>query len=134
MAEETNVLIQEYSKNPLCNTVMEDPTVSFHEWNFICGDEITVYLKIADWKISEYSYAWNTSTITSAAASFLSEFIVGASLDEILTWNYETMLSKWFEVSNRRKRAAVIAILASRNGTHQYLWDGKEDVFDDLID
>jgi len=113
---------------------MEDHTVSFHEWNFICGDEITVYLKIADWKISEYSYAWNTSTITSAAASFLSEFIVGASLDEILTWNYETMLSKWFEVSNRRKRAAVIAILASRNAIHQYLWDGKEDVFDDLID
>jgi hypothetical protein len=59
---------------------------------------------------------------------------VWAGLDEILTWTYETMQSKWFEVSPRRKRAAVIAIMASRNAIHQYLWDKIEDVFDDLLD
>lgn len=134
MAEETNLLIQEYAKNPLCNYTMESPTTSSHEGNFICGDDITVYLKIENSIIIEYSYFGNCSTITSAAASFLSEFILGVPLELVLTWTYETMKSKWFDVSPRRKRAAVIAIMASRNAIHKYLWDGKEDEFDDLLD
>lgn len=134
MQEESNLLIQEYAKHPLCNFVMESPTISFHEGNFICWDDITVYLKIDAWIITDYSFSWNCSTITTAAASFLSEFIVWVSLQDVLSWNYDTMLSKWFEVSSRRKRAAVIAILAARNWIHTYLSDGFVDTFDDLID
>lgn len=44
------------------------------------------------------------------------------------------MVDHGFEVSPRRKRAAVIAILATRNAIHEYLKDGKKDGFDDLID
>ena len=134
MQEEQNVLLQEYAKHPLCNFVMVSPTISFHEGNFICGDDIVVYLKIEDWTISDYSYSWNCSTVTTAAASFLSEFIVGASIQDILDRDYDTMSSQWFEVSPRRKRAAVIAILAARNWIHAYLSDGKLDSFDDLLD
>jgi NifU-like protein involved in Fe-S cluster formation len=71
--------------------------------------------------------------ITTAAASFLAELIMGAEVDEVLTRNYETIYSQGFEVSPRRKRAAVIAILAVRNALHQFLGDGKVDDFDDLI-
>jgi hypothetical protein len=44
------------------------------------------------------------------------------------------MLDNGFEVSTRRKRAAVIAILATRNAIHTHLKDNKTDTFDDLID
>ncbi len=44
------------------------------------------------------------------------------------------MIDHGFEVSPRRKRAAVIAILATRNAIHQYMKDAKKDVFDDLMD
>lgn len=134
MAEETNLLVQEYAKNPLHNYIMESPTISAHEWNFICGDDITVYLKIEDSVITDYSYGGNCSTITTAAASFLSEFIIWANIQDILKWTYETMLTNWFEVSPRRKRAAVIAILAARNAIHNYLSDDIQDSFDDLLD
>jgi len=33
---EKNMIINEYSKNPLNNFEMEDFTVQYHEWNFIC--------------------------------------------------------------------------------------------------
>ena len=88
------IIIKEYSKNPLCHYEMKDPDISRHEGNFICWDDITVYLKIKDGKILEYS----------------------------------------FEVSPRRKRAAMIALLWTRNAIHAYLKDGQEDEFDDLID
>jgi hypothetical protein len=44
------------------------------------------------------------------------------------------MVDNGFEVSPRRKRAAVIAILAIRNAIHIYTKDNKTDVFDDIID
>ena len=44
------------------------------------------------------------------------------------------MIDHGFEVSPRRKRAAVIAILATRNAIHSYLKDWKNDTFDDIIE
>lgn len=133
MTEELNIMIKEYAKNPINNFTMKDFTVKQHEGNFICWDDITIYLKIENNIILEYSFDGNCSTITTAASSFLSEFIIWKSLDEVLSWNYQTMLDKWFEVSNRRRRAAVIAILGVRNAIHKYLSDWKEDSFDDII-
>ena len=134
MSEESELLIKEYSKNPLCNYEMKDPDVFRHEGNFICWDDITVYLKIKDNKITEFSYNGNPSNITLASSSFLSEFIIWADLDEVLTWDYNTFLEKWFEVSPRRKRAAVIALLGVKNAIYKYRWEKKEDDFEDLID
>jgi nitrogen fixation NifU-like protein len=76
MSEEHSLLIQEYSKNPLQNFALSTYTIKQHEGNFICGDDITVYLVIENDKIAEYSFDGNCSTITTAAASFLSEFII----------------------------------------------------------
>jgi hypothetical protein len=36
------------------------------------------------------------------------------------------------EVSPRRRRASVFALLATRNAVHLYLKDGKEDSFEDV--
>lgn len=132
--EELSLMIEEYAKNPLCNFAMQNYTIKQHEGNFICWDDITVYLRIENEIVLEYSFDGNCSTITLAAASLLSEIIVWTSIYEILSRDYNKMLSLWFEVSPRRKRAAVIALLASRNAIHAYLGDGKEDVFDDLFD
>ena len=131
---ETELLVKEYSKNPLCNYEMQDPDVTRHEGNFICGDDVTVYLKIQEGKIAEFSYDVNPSTVRLSAASFRSEFLIWTSLDEVLSWNYETFVEKGFEVSPRRRRAAVIALLGVRNAIHAYRNDGVEEDFDDLID
>ena len=134
MSEEHSLLIQEYSKNPLQNFALVEYTIKQHEGNFICGDDITVYLVIEDDKIQNYSFDGNCSTITTAAASFLSEFIIWEDIQTVLTRSYQTMLDKGFEVSPRRKRAAVIAIMAVRNAIHIYLNDKKKDTFDDILE
>ena len=128
------MLLKEYSKNPVKNTELKDFTVKYHEWNFICGDDITVFLLIEDKLVKDYWYIWDTSTVSLAAAWFLSEFLIWANMDEVLGWNYEIMAEKWFVVSNKRKRAAVLALLAVRNAIHEYIGDEKTDDFDDLIE
>lgn len=134
MNEEHNMLIEEYTKNPLQNFALKDYTIKQHEGNFICWDDIVVYLIISDNKIKDYSFDGNCSSITTAAASFLSEFIINAPIEEVLQRNYQTIVEKWFEVSPRRRRAAVIALLAARNAIHTYIKDNKTDTFDDLIE
>jgi nitrogen fixation NifU-like protein len=131
---EENIILQEYSKNPIKNIEMKDYTIKYHEWNFICGDDITIFLLLEDNKIKDYSYIWETSTVSLAAAGFLSEFLIWENIDNVLSWGYNIMLEKWFWVSKKRKRAAVLALLAVRNAIHRYLNDDKIDDFDDLID
>ncbi len=134
MSEEQSLIIEEYTKNPLQNFALKEYTIKQHEGNFICWDDIVVYLVINDNKIQEYSFDGNCSNITTAAASFLSEFVIDTPISDILQRNYQTMVDRWFEVSPRRKRAAVIAILAVRNAIHTYIKDWKIDTFDDLIE
>lgn len=133
-SSEQNLLLQEYSKNPVRNYPMDTYTIKYHEWNFICWDDINVYLKIEDDKIVDYSYDGNLSNVSLASAWFLSEFVLGVNINDIFLWNYDFIKDKWFEVSNKRKRASVLPILALRNAIHQYLADWKTDDFDDLIE
>ncbi len=134
MSEENNILMQEYSKNPINNFKMQDFTIKQHEGNFICWDDITVYLKIDNNTIKNYSFDGNCSTITTASASLLAELVIDKHLEEILSWWYKFLNEHWLEVSNKRKRAAVIALLATRNAIHTYLNQEKQDTFDELID
>jgi len=134
ISEESKLLVQEYAKNPINNHKMKNPTISQHEWNFVCGDDITIYLKIKNNKIEDFSFDGNCSTITTASASFLAEMIINTNLDEILKWNYKTFTKQWFIVSNKRKRAVVIALVWVQNAIHKYNNTNKIIELEDLID
>jgi nitrogen fixation NifU-like protein len=120
---------------------MENFTVSKHEGNFICGDDITVYLKIDENKIVDWSFDGNTASVTTAAASLLAELIIGKSIDEVMEWGYDTIAAAGLDVLPRRRRAAIIALLATRNAIHQYRFDKNAETgqilveeFEDMLD
>lgn len=126
-------LVQAYYQNPINNRTMSDATIFRHEGNSLCGDDLNVYLKILDNIVIDRSYDGMPSMITQAAASFFSEFVIGKTLNEVLHMNEKTMKDNDFIVSERRRRASVIAILATRNAIHQFLKDGKEESFEDIL-
>ncbi len=128
-------LITQYYQNPINKRTMPNASVSRHEWNSICGDDITVFLNINNNQIIDRSYDGNTSMITTAAASFFSELIVGKTLEQALSMTYEnTMIPEGFEVTPRRKRAGGIAILATRNAIHEFIGDGQHNVREDVVE
>ena len=150
---EFSTLVQEYYKNPVNNHHMQDAMIFRHEGNAVCWDDITVYMKYnlpegvamaggnlpADLgprmqsTVTEWSYDWNVSMITQAAASFFSELVIWHTFEEILAWTEQLMIENWFEVSPRRRRARVIALVATRNAIHELLQDGKVDTFDEVL-
>ncbi len=138
---QVDLLITEYNRNPVHNYIMEDFSVSRHEGNFICGDDIDVYLKIENNYVIDWSFAGNTWAVTTAAASLLAEMIIGKTLDEIMNRWYDTIAAAGLNVLPRRRRAATIALLATRNAIHEFKKDKKADSdqllieeFEDLLD
>ena len=141
MSEISDALITEYNNNPVNFFEMKNFTISHHEWNFICWDDITVYLKIKDNIIEEFSFSWNPWQVTMASCSLLAEMIPWKTIDEIMEWNYDTFVDQWLDVLPRRRRAVVIWLLWVRNAIHEFRWDKKSgsdeilvDEFEDILD
>lgn len=129
-----NETITFYSKTPPNKGILWDYTISHIEENSICGDDLEVFIKIEDNKVTDFSFDWETAIITTACASIFWEAIIGLHLDEILTKDYlfiEQLVD--MEISPRRRQASVLWLLTVRNAIHKYLQDGILDDFDDLI-
>ena len=134
MSEISDSIITEYNKNPVNFYEMKDFDISFHEWNFICWDDIAVYLKIKDDTIQEFSFSWNPWQVTTASCSLLAEMIQGKTIDEVMTRSYDTFVNQWLEVLPRRRRAVVIGLLWVRNAIHQRRKDIKPDSNEILVE
>ncbi len=113
-------LVQSYYNSPVHNKPPVEVTVSRHEWNSVCGDHIKVYLMIQDTIITDRGFDGDTSLITTAAAGFFGDLVIWQRIDAVLTWSEQTMIDEGFEVSSRRRRARVIALMATQNAIHQY--------------
>ena len=127
-------IIQNYSKNPFNKFKMEDFSVEHFEDNDLCWDALTIYLNIIDDKIADWSFTWDTAIITTACGSVFWKSIIWMQLSEVLKFNYD-YIEKLIEqpVSDRRKKASVLALLTTRNTIHKYLKDGIEDDFEDVM-
>ncbi|MFK7780170.1 MAG: iron-sulfur cluster assembly scaffold protein [Candidatus Gracilibacteria bacterium] len=129
-----NEIITYYSKNPFNKYEMEDSTINFSEENDVCGDDLNIFLKIENNIIKNWSFTGDTSIITTACGSVFGESIIGKSLEEVLALDYKYLVKLIeIEVTERRKKASVLALLATRNAIHKYLEDGMTDDFDDVI-
>jgi len=115
-----NETIIYYSKNPTNKGKLDNFDIEFWEENRTCWDDLKVYLKIDDNKISDWSFEGDTAIITTACASVFGESIVGMTLEEVLTkdYNYITELIE-SEVSERRRNASVLWLLTTRNAIHK---------------
>ncbi len=53
-----------------------------HEYNPLCGDDITVYIKVDGGRISEIKFDGNGCAISMASASMITDFFKGMRVEE----------------------------------------------------
>jgi nitrogen fixation NifU-like protein len=75
------VLLQ-YSKQPKNFGPMEHPTHAAEGHNALCGDEITLALKIEDGKVADAKFCGPSCTICTASASIMTGEIKGLPIEE----------------------------------------------------
>ena len=104
--------ILDHSRNPRNKTKLETPTHQHTENNPLCGDQITIYLKLENQKIKQITFQGHGCAISQASASILTEYAVGKDLKEITKEKILELLG--IPISYAREKCAFLVLKAIR--------------------
>ncbi|MFN8535490.1 MAG: SUF system NifU family Fe-S cluster assembly protein [Dehalococcoidia bacterium] len=77
-------IILDHYRSPRNRGELADADTKVRGNNPVCGDEVTLYLKVNDGAIAEARYTANGCSISQASSSIMAEALVGRSLDDAL--------------------------------------------------
>ncbi len=108
--------ILDHYRRPRGKTPLPGATVTHHERNASCGDDLTVSLKIKDGAIAGVGWDGQGCAISQAGMSLLSEHLTGMTTADATALTPATML-EWLgvPVGPRRQKCALLALHALRN-------------------
>lgn len=119
--------ILDHYKHPRHFGHLDEPTQVFHDKNPLCGDEITLELKIEDGKVADVAFTGHGCAISRAAASMMSEEIIGKSLEELRGYNKESILDLLgIEVGPVRIKCALLPLKALKAAVWGLSEEGEE--------
>ena len=105
--------ILDHYKHPRHFGHLDEPTLVYHDRNPLCGDEITLELKVVDGKVADMAFTGHGCAISRAAASMMSEEIIGKSLEELKGYDKESILDLLgIEVGPVRIKCALLPLKA----------------------
>lgn len=89
-------IIIEHNRNPRNHHEMTDCTTDANGFNPLCGDKLTLYVKVADGLIADASFIGSGCAISQASASLMTEAIRGKTVAEAhqLFQRFHTMLTQ----------------------------------------
>jgi nitrogen fixation NifU-like protein len=76
-------VILDHYRRPRNSRVLEDADRSAEGYNPLCGDRLTVYLKLRDNRVEDVTFQGSGCAISQASASVMTETLKGKSRDEI---------------------------------------------------
>lgn len=77
-------LILDHYRNRRGEGRLEHPSATVHEHNPMCGDEITLDVRLEDDRLAEIGHVGEGCSISQASASMLADSIAGRDADEAL--------------------------------------------------
>lgn len=117
-------ILMQYWKNPSNEWILDEYTIKYKDTQHVCSEEVEVYILIDEYKntIKEFSFDGDMSIIWTAATSAIWEHIIGKSINEVLSYNYETIVELlWEEIPERRRWASVLGLLNIKNALDIYI-------------
>ena len=76
-------MIIDYSRNPLNFGKIENPDVTYHDSNPLCGDSIDIDLKVDSDRITDIKFHGKGCAICMACTSVLTEMTKGKEISEV---------------------------------------------------
>ena len=104
-------VIFDHNRSPRNYHGMETPSHTAQGHNPLCGDELTVYIRVKDGVVDEASFVGQGCAISTASASLMTEAVRGKSVDEVegLFQDFHTMLTDKQPVSRDFGKLQVLA-------------------------
>ncbi len=85
--------ILEHYKYPSNYGALENATVSHEEHNPLCGDIVRIEMRIEDETVRDIHFTGKGCVISQAAASMLTEAIIGKSVEEAKAFSKDDLLA-----------------------------------------
>lgn len=107
--------IMDLYKNPSNFGIMKNPTHKKTEYNSLCGDEITVQLRVKDGKVKDVKFNGSGCVISMVSASLITEKIKEMSTEEIKKLNNKDILDLLkIRISPARIKCALLPLEATK--------------------
>ena len=111
----------EHYKNPRNRGKMDDAQVEVTENNPLCGDVISMQLKVKDGKIEDVKFDGSACAVTVASSSVLTEVLKGKSLEKAKKMSKEELLDLLgVELTTSRVKCASLPLEALHNLIQMY--------------
>jgi nitrogen fixation NifU-like protein len=116
-----DVLIDHY-RNPRNRGVLDHPDFKSGEENPSCGDSVSMYGRVMDDILTAMSFQGKGCVISQAAASMLTQIVLGKNLQEIMQIDAAYMRKLvGIDLGPTRVRCALLALEALQKGIQEYL-------------
>ncbi len=113
--------LMEHYKNPRNRGKMDDAQVEVTENNPLCGDVISMQLKVKDGKIEDVKFDGSACAVTVASSSVLTEVLKGKSLEKAKKMSKEELLDLLgVELTTSRVKCASLPLEALHNLIQMY--------------
>lgn len=112
--------ILDHYQNPRNHGTLDEPvTIRREEYNPLCGDRLTVEMRVVDDKVEALRFHGHGCAISQAAMSMLGEEIVGKSLDEVKQISKDDVLEMLgIPISPVRLKCALLSLKAVKAGVY----------------
>lgn len=119
--------ILDHHDNPRNKRRLEPADLEASGGNPGCGDIVVMYARLGDdGCITEASFQGEGCTISQAAASMLTEDLIGRTLDDVQHMNFEDVIDEMGkEVVSARTRCATLALTIMKSAAEQYRLDQR---------
>ena len=117
-------MIVDYSRNPTNFGKIENPDVTFHDANPLCGDSIDIDMKIDDnATISDIKFHGKGCAICMACSSVLTEITKGKSIDDARAIDKNDVLSELGleHLQAVRIKCALLSLKVLKSALYTYL-------------
>ena len=117
-------LILEHHRYPHNYGTLDPHDVSQEEHNPLCGDRIRLDLRIADGKIAEVAFSGKGCAVSQAAASMLTDELIGMDVNTARAYGKEDVLELIGLPLDKipvRLKCALLSLKAMKVGLYRYL-------------
>jgi nitrogen fixation protein NifU and related proteins len=111
--------ILDHYKNPRNFGTLEPHDLDWHDYNPLCGDELGVHVQVDEHgKIADLRFHGQGCAISQAAASIVSEELIGKSVDELPELSAEWLIDLLgIDISPTRRKCALLSLKVMRGAS-----------------
>jgi nitrogen fixation NifU-like protein len=114
-------ILLDHFRHPRNYGSLPAPDISNEQFNPLCGDRIRLELKLVGSRVNEARFKGDACAISTAAASLLTELILGEDLDSLSGIPNDRLLSALeSDIQQARLQCALLPLQALREGMKNY--------------